>query len=61
MIWLLVVLYTTPGGDSLMRSYHEFKTQEECLREAERAKSYPHPYGLKIELTCKQGTVRIQN
>lgn len=61
MIWVLIVIYSTPGGEHLMRSYHEYKSKEQCISEAERAKSYPHPIGLKVDISCKQATIKIQN
>lgn len=61
MTWLLVVVYFAPNGETLMRSFHEYKTQPECLKELERAKDFPHPFGLKIDLSCKQATITIKN
>lgn len=41
-----------------MKSYHEYNTEKECLQELERAKKYPHPFGLKINLSCKQMSIQ---
>ena len=59
MTWVLMVIYMFPGGDQMMRSFHEYKTKEECLREAERAKGYPNPLGLKIDISCRQATITV--
>jgi hypothetical protein len=61
MIWVMIVIYMSPNGEQLMRSFHEYKTQEECLREAERAKGYPHPFGLKVTISCRQATITVVN
>lgn len=55
--WMMVVIYLTPGGDPLMKSYHEYKTERECVQELDRARQYPHPMGLKIQLSCEQMTI----
>lgn len=61
MIWLMVVVYSSPGGDLIMRSYHEYQTKEVCIKEAEHAKSYPHPFGLKVDITCKQAVITLKD
>lgn len=52
--WVMVVIYLTPGGDPLMKSYHEYKTETECVQELDRARRYPHPMGLRVQLSCEQ-------
>lgn len=52
--WMLVVIFLTPGGDPLMKSYHEYSSEQHCLTEMERAKKFPHPYGLKVQMTCER-------
>ena len=40
-----------------MKSYHEYKTESECVQELDRARKFPHPYGLKVQLSCEQMTI----
>ena len=56
--WMLVVIFTTPGGDPLMKSYHEYASEKACLEDLTRVKNAPHPYGLKVQLSCEQLTVQ---
>lgn len=56
---MMVVVYFTPGGDSLMKSYHEFKTKEECIAASDKAKGFPHPYGLTVDISCKQMVIKL--
>ena len=55
---MLVVIFLTPGGDPLMKSYHEYSSEKDCLENLERAKSAPHPYGLKVQLTCERMSIQ---
>jgi hypothetical protein len=60
MSWFMLIIYLAPNGQPIMRSYHEYKTKEECISQSEQAKSFPHPFGLKVDITCKQLTITVK-
>jgi predicted ATP-grasp superfamily ATP-dependent carboligase len=52
--WMMVVIFMTPGGDVLMKSYNEYSSEKQCVQELERARQYPHPFGIKVQMTCER-------
>lgn len=55
--WMMVVVFMTPGGDPLMKSYHEYATEKLCLEDVDKALKFPHPYGLKVKITCERMSI----
>jgi hypothetical protein len=58
MKWFLVVVFLSPGGDLLMKSYNEYASEKSCLEDLQRVKNSPHPYGLKLQLSCEQLSIQ---
>jgi len=55
--WMMVVVFYTPGGDLLTRSYYEFDSRVSCVEELDRARSYIHPLGLKTIMSCERMSI----
>jgi len=57
MKWMLVIMFLTPGGDTLYRSYTESSSLEMCMQQRERILASPHPYGLNVKVDCIRASI----